>query len=64
MSWVHKTDFTIDEGKGRLNPSREKKACVTFLLCDPDWCVHILTERCSPTSRINRLATSKHFFPP
>ena len=46
-----KFDFTVDEGKGRLNPSRDKsqgkyrrrkveKSCVTFLLCDPGWCVH------------------------
>ena len=45
-------DSTVDEGKGRLNPSCEKnegkhrkrkvdeKFCVTFLLCDPGWCVH------------------------
>ena len=44
-------DLTVDEGKGRLNPSREKnegkhrrrkveKSCVTFLLSDPGWCVH------------------------
>ena len=42
-------DFTVDEGKERLNPSREKnkgmhrrrkvdeKSCVAFLLCDPGW---------------------------
>ena len=42
----------VDEGKERLNPPREKnkskhrrrkvdkKSCVTFLLCDPDWFVH------------------------
>ena len=24
-SWVHEFDFTIDEGKERLNPSRDKK---------------------------------------
>ena len=42
-----KFDVTVDEGKERLNPSREKnksmlrrrkvdeKSCVTFLLCDP-----------------------------
>ena len=42
-----KFDFTVDEGKEWLNPSREKnkgthrrkkvdeKSCVTFLLCDP-----------------------------
>ena len=50
-----KFDFTVDEGKRRLHPSRdkikdqgthrrrkvdEKKSCVTFLLCDPGWCVH------------------------
>ena len=50
-SLVHKIDFTLDEGKGRLNPSRDKnegkhrrrkveKSWVTFLLCDPGWCVH------------------------
>ena len=48
---IHKFDFTIDEGKGRLKPSRGKnegkhrrrkveKSCVTVLLCDPGWCVH------------------------
>ena len=49
-SLVHKKfDFTVDEGKERLNPSRDKnkdmhrkrkmdeKFCVTFLLCDPGW---------------------------
>ena len=42
----------VDEGKERLNPSRDKnegkprrskvveKSCVTFLLCDPGWYVH------------------------
>ena len=47
-----KVDSTVDEGKERLNPSREKnqgthrrrkvgeKSCVTFLLCDPGWYVH------------------------
>ena len=46
-----KFNFAVDEGKERLNPSREKnegnhgrrkveKSCVTFLLCDPDWYVH------------------------
>ena len=47
-----KFDFTVDEGKGRLNPSRDKnkgkhrrskvdeKSCVTSLLCNPGWCVH------------------------
>ena len=49
-----KFDFTVDEGKGRLNPSRDKnegkhrrrkveKSWVTFLLCDPGWCVPSLT---------------------
>ena len=44
-------DFTVDEGKERLNPSREKnqgkhrgrkveKSCVNFLLRDPVWYVH------------------------
>ena len=39
-SWVHKFDFTVDEGKGWLNPSRDEiqgkhrkrkmeKSCVT-----------------------------------
>ena len=44
-----KYDLTADEGKERLNPSREKnkaihrrrkvdeKSWVTFLLCDPGW---------------------------
>ena len=44
-----KSDFTVDEGKERLNHSREKNkgvhrgrkvdenSCVTFLLCDPGW---------------------------
>ena len=51
ISCVAKVDFTVDEGKGRLNPSREKKdgkqrrrkvekSYVNFLLCDPSWCVH------------------------
>ena len=51
-SWVPaKVDFTVDEGKGRLNPSPDKnkgkhrrrkveKSCVTFRLCDPGCCVH------------------------
>ena len=49
-SWVHKIDFTVDEGLGRLNPSRDRTlrqapqkveiSCVAFLLCDPGWCVH------------------------
>ena len=44
-----KFDFTVDEGKERLNPSREKnkgmhrrrkvdeKSCATFPLYDPGW---------------------------
>ena len=48
-----KFDFTVDEEKGRLDPSRDKNQgkhhrrkvdeipCVTFLLCDPGWCVHM-----------------------
>ena len=46
-----KFDFTVDEGEGRLDPSRDKnqgkhrrrkveKSCVIFLLCDLGWCVH------------------------
>ena len=46
-----KNDFSVDEGKGRLNPSRDQnygkhsrrkveKSCVTSLLCDPVWCAH------------------------
>ena len=46
-----KFDRTVDERKGRLNPSRDKnedkhrrkkveKSCLTFLLCGPGWCVH------------------------
>ena len=31
-----KFDFTVDEGKERLNPFRER----IFLLCDPGWYVH------------------------
>ena len=48
MLWVHKFDFTVDEGKELPNPSRDKKLrqapqreggqeispCVAFLLCD------------------------------
>ena len=49
---TQKIDFAVDEGKERLNPSREKnegkprrrkveESCVTFfLLCDPGWYVH------------------------
>ena len=75
-----KFDFTVDEGKGRLNPSRDKKlrqapqkeggekqtnSCVALLLCDPGWCVHILTERCSLTFRINEMTTNKQLcYPP
>ena len=66
-----KFDLTVDEGKGRLNLSRDRKlrhapqkkkkknSGVAFLLCDPGWCVHILTERCSLTSRINGMTTNK-----
>ena len=50
-SLVHKIRLTLDEGKERLNPSREKnkgmhrrrtveKSCVTFLPGDPGWYVH------------------------
>ena len=46
-----KFDFTVDEGKERLNSSRDKnygkhrrrkveKSCATFLLCDPVRYVH------------------------
>ena len=46
-----KFDFAGDEGKGRLNSSRDKnegkyrrrkveESCVTFLPCDPGWYVH------------------------
>ena len=53
IRYYTKFDFTVDEGKERLNPSREKKLrqapqkeggeilCgVTFLLGDPGWYVH------------------------
>ena len=66
MSWVHKKiDFTVDEGKGRLDPSRDKKLRQApqkegFLLCDSGWCVHILTEMCSLTSRISWMATNNN----
>ena len=48
-----KFDFTVDEGKGRLNPFRDthyrkhrsrrkvEKSCVTFRLFHPGWCVHV-----------------------
>ena len=39
----------------KAEKKKEKNSVVTFLLCDPVWCVHILTERCSLTSRINRM---------
>ena len=48
----------VDEGKERLNPSRDnnegkhRRRKEAFLLCDPGWCVYILTETCSLTSRI------------
>ena len=51
MHGYTKFDCTVDEGKGRLNPSREKKegkhrgrkvekSCVSFHLIDLGWCVH------------------------
>ena len=51
-------DFTVDEGNGRLTPSRDEKLRQApqkegFLLCDSGWCVHILTNRYSLTSTIN-----------
>ena len=76
MSWVNKFDFTVDEGKGWLSPSRDKKlrqapqskvkkrrkkkSGVAFLQCDPGWYFHILTERCSRTSRINGITENKN----
>ena len=63
-----KFDFTVDEGKERLNPSREKnkgmhrrgkvdeKSCATFLLCDPGWYI----QRTNLTSIINGEKTQKH----
>ena len=50
-------DSTVDEGNGRLNPSRDKKVRQSsqkkgFLLCDSGWCVHILTDRYSLKSTI------------
>ena len=52
-TYIHtqNSTFTVDEGNGRLNPSREKnsgkhrkskveKSFATFLMCDPGWCVH------------------------
>ena len=69
--FLSKFDFTIYEGKERLNHSRRKKlrqalrkeggqktCCVAFLLYDIGWCVHILTERCSLTSKINGMKTT------
>ena len=57
-------DSTVDEGNGRLNPSRDKKVRRApqkegFLLCDSGWCVHILTDRYSLKSTINWMATNK-----
>ena len=52
IDWLaHNIRLTVDEGKERLKPSREKnevkhrrrkmeKSCVAFLLCDPGWYVH------------------------
>ena len=64
-SWVYtKFDFTVDEGKIRLNPSRDEnqgkhrrrkvdKSCVTFLLCDPGWSTSL-------TSGINGMTIHTH----
>ena len=42
------------EGGGK---NKNKKSCVAFLLCYPGcWGVHILTESCCLTSRINEMA--------
>ena len=63
--------FTVDEGKGGLNPSRDKnqgkhrsrrkeKSCVTFLLSDPGRC----GASTSLTSRINGMTThTQHILP-
>ena len=34
---------------------------MVFLLCEPGWCVHMLTERCSRTTRRNGMTTNKTF---
>ena len=56
-----KIDITVNKGKGRLNPSRDKtqgkhrrkkvdeKSCVTFLLCDPGWCGRATTALIVPS---------------
>ena len=51
ISWVHKIQLHGRRGKGTAESSRDKnegkhgrrkveKSYVTFLLCDPGWCVH------------------------
>ena len=67
MSWVHKFDFTVDEEKGRLNPSRDKilrqapqkerwpSSCVT-----PARAYTYYIERFSLTSRIDGITTNIH----
>ena len=58
--------------KGQVNPSRDKKVrqapqkeggenfCVAFSLCDPGGCVHIFTDKCSLTSRIDGMTTNSN----
>ena len=67
MSWVHKFDSTVDEGKGRLIPSRDKKLRQApqkeggEILCDlpPGRCIQMFTERCSLTFRMNGTTKKK-----
>ena len=77
-SLVHKFDFTVDEGKEWLNPSREKnegkhrrkvdgKSCVTFFLCDPGWYVQWSPEwmgrKHNTHTHIRRYFQHAHFIP-
>ena len=46
-----KFGFTVDQGKGRLNPSRDKSSgkhrrrkVGGEILCDPGWCVHNVSD--------------------
>ena len=64
-----KFDFTVDERKGQLYLSREKKlgknrrrkvekSCETFLLCDPGWCI----QGCSSSGCCISRKTDGRFF--
>ena len=62
MSWVNSTSRLNSSRYKKLRQApqkeggekkEEKKYWVAFPLCDPGWCVHILTERYSLASRVN-----------